>query len=410
VAEAERRDGVLQRREEHVALQRLVKLGAADEDLVHDTGQAHRLEVVVDDQPLVVEADQAARNPKALAGAGALEPERLRLGLDRVHDVVVEAQNSEVELGDDQVLVVAQVADKRPRLEVHIALEAVGDVLLRDHARLEQRTDARQVALEVLRRRNLHPWDARSVGVVAHAQTDPVKEPLVGAAGIRPVVVVTVEVGPVAVHGVEVKRRPAQVPEILRDLVRVHRHQRRLRDVARRRVPIRVRRHVVIDELTPVGVHRRDVRVHLHRGVGLPPGGAVDHRRAQRLEGGRDRRRVTGDVGVRLLLEVRQQVVKRRPWRWLLGEAESQLLRQVLRARRVLGEDVTTVVQIEHRGSPWVIYDASHQWHLGPSHLRHVSAQRELQHAVRLPNQDLATAYQARAHECNAKRLSISFF
>ncbi|MEA2188962.1 MAG: hypothetical protein QOK16_3973 [Solirubrobacteraceae bacterium] len=38
VAEAERRDGVLKRREQRPAPQRLVELVAADEDLAYDTG------------------------------------------------------------------------------------------------------------------------------------------------------------------------------------------------------------------------------------------------------------------------------------------------------------------------------------------------------------------------------------
>ena len=69
VAEAERRDRVLQRREQLLARhQRLVDLVAVVEDVVDDRRHADRLEVVVDDEPLVVVGDQAPGPANTLSG------------------------------------------------------------------------------------------------------------------------------------------------------------------------------------------------------------------------------------------------------------------------------------------------------------------------------------------------------
>lgn len=57
-------------------------------------------------------ANQTAGGLEALDAVGIrIEPEGLGAGLDRVHDLVMEAQEREMELRDDQVLVVAQITD-----------------------------------------------------------------------------------------------------------------------------------------------------------------------------------------------------------------------------------------------------------------------------------------------------------
>jgi hypothetical protein len=63
----------------------------------------------VGDDPLVVPAHQATR---LLEGVGGSPLAQL------VHHAVVELQESKVHLGDDQVCVVARIADRSPALRV----------------------------------------------------------------------------------------------------------------------------------------------------------------------------------------------------------------------------------------------------------------------------------------------------
>ena len=193
-----------------------------------------------------------------------------------------------MELGDDEVLVVAVVAD--PGLPV----------------------DPRQVALQVVVGRDPDAANGR-IGVVAlggggaHLELDPVVE--VGRLGGG----LAVEGRAVAVHRVQVQRRVAQVAQLLGDHRRLQRGQVGTGDVAELGVAVGVGGDVMVDELAPVGVHGRDggVGQWLQRVGGRR--GILDHGRPQRLQGRHHRRRVVvgqvlaGELGGQL----GEQVVER---------------------------------------------------------------------------------------------------
>ncbi len=154
--------------------------------------------------PLVV----PARDPlRLLEQRHALELLVLARAID---DLVVEADEQQLQLRDDDVLVVARVADQRA------ALLVAGQV----------------VAVELAVRRR----------VAADEQLDAT----VGRT--RPLVHERVVVGPRAVQAVQVEARRAEVDE-------------RVRVVVLLQLGHRVERDVVIDELPEVRVARRDLRV-----------------------------------------------------------------------------------------------------------------------------------------------------
>ena len=251
-------------------------------------GRHDGLEVVVDDEPLV-------RPPGELAGALEDRAVALDVGLVGEHPVdggVVEAQECQVELGDDEVLVVATITDLR--------LAAA----------------ARQVAVEVVVRRDAHTLDG-SVGVVALGgrAADLELRSLVEVRGLGRRL--AVEGRAVAVDRVEVERRLAEVAQAGHDVGGRSRDQRVGGDVADRVVAVGVGGEVVVDELAPVGVDRRDgrvarrlQRVRLERRV-------LHHRGAEELERGDHLRR----RGVRQVVrreavgEVLEQVAERRAHR-----------------------------------------------------------------------------------------------
>ena len=155
-----------------------------------------------------------------------------------------------------------------------------------------------QIALEVAGRRDLH---TRHVEDLAEAQLDAVVGDelvvVLGRDGERTV----------AVDRVEVQRRVAQVAEVSGDLVGIGRCHRRRLDGADRRLAVGVGRQVVIDELTEVGVDRRDRRV---RRRPVPARRRIlDHRGTEGAQspvgGGRD-----DQVGRRIARQVGEEVVE----------------------------------------------------------------------------------------------------
>jgi hypothetical protein len=241
---------------------------------------------VVDDEPLVVPLRELARPPEhglVVAAVGLVDGQP-------VDDRVVEAQERHVELRDDEVLVVAAVGDPG----------CTGGV-------------AREVVREVPGGRDRHARD-RVLAGVGHLRDVADDEPdaVVEVGRLRRVG--RVEGRPVAVERVEVERRLAQVAQVVGDERRVLRDQRVGGDVRDRRVAVRVGRHVVVDELAPVRVDRRDHRV-VALGQGVRAGRRLlDHRGAERLQRGDDGRGVGRRQVVRRPLggEVREEVVEAR--------------------------------------------------------------------------------------------------
>ena len=92
-----RGDGVLQRQEE-LALGRIVMLGTVLDDAVDDGGVGDSWQEVVQHEMLIVLAQDAACLIEALA---------------LVDQRVVGTEEGEVELGDDQILVIARIPDLR---------------------------------------------------------------------------------------------------------------------------------------------------------------------------------------------------------------------------------------------------------------------------------------------------------
>ncbi|GGM97505.1 hypothetical protein GCM10009721_25600 [Terrabacter tumescens] len=163
---------------------------------------------LVQDHPLVVPAhDPLGLGEDLLDGEDGAE-----VGLDVGDDPVVEAEHREVQLADDEVLVVAGVADE-------------GDVL----------GVARQVGPGPSERHGIGPGD----GLDEEAR---------GAAVDRVVVEEGADPGAAAVDAVEVERRDAEVADRLRVLAPGERARR-------------VERHVVVEELAEEGHARGQVGV-----------------------------------------------------------------------------------------------------------------------------------------------------
>jgi hypothetical protein len=183
-------------------------------------------------QPLVVPAHQVP---------GPLEQLPVVLGVLGVvegpfHDRVVEPQEGDVELGHDQVLVVASVAEEGDR-------PVLGPLGL---------AVAGQVAQVVAQGRDVVAGNAVALGDRGQPQLDAVVH--VGRGGLR----VALEGGAVAVHRVQVQGRPAQVAQVLDDRRRLQGPEVVDGDVGDGVLPVGVGRDVVVDELAPVGVHGRD--------------------------------------------------------------------------------------------------------------------------------------------------------
>ena len=240
-----------------------------------------------------------------------------------------------MELGDDEVLVVARVADRggpvRGPREVAAGVGLRRDVVAADRpgrvvARLRDRPDL---------------------------EADAVVE--LGRSGRA-----------VAVDRVEVQRRLTEVEEVRRHETRRERREVRPRDVADRGVAVRVRGEIVVDELAPVGVDRRDRRVgerleRLGRGRWV-----LDHRGAERLErsdrgrGGRRvraRQVVVGEVGG----EAVEEVVERRPRRRDALGGDDRLLGAGQRGRLlgVLGQHVPAVHDLGQDLAAGVAHDVA---------------------------------------------------
>jgi hypothetical protein len=198
-----------------VGLDQLPAVGehVVEDGLLHDARQ-----VVVPDQPLVVQGHQSARLEELLRG-------RHRWQL--VDHPVVEPDHGEVGLGDDEVLVVARVRDQRPSLLRDLAL-----------------ADARQVVTLL----------------------DPV--------GTEPERVTGLEVQPVGV--VELRRlrtaRPAGVQRVEVEGRRPGLQQLRRGDRLAQLDLGHVHGEVVVDELAEVGVARRDVALLVRGDPGHRPG------------------------------------------------------------------------------------------------------------------------------------------
>jgi hypothetical protein len=60
-----------------------------------------------------------------------------------IHDRVVKAQQGEMELGDDEVLVIARVADERTLVEGGALAQIRRKVILVDNAKCKQSANAR---------------------------------------------------------------------------------------------------------------------------------------------------------------------------------------------------------------------------------------------------------------------------
>ena len=178
------------------------------EDVLHDGGLDDPRQVVVADQPVVVERHRLARPPEPLGGRDA--------GRQLVDDTVVEADHRQVRLRDDQVLVVAGVGDQRPAAILARAGADPGQVV----------TGLRPVRAGPDR--------------VAGPQPHPVRRIEPGRACVG-------RTG--AVQRVEVQRRRAALQQLGR------------RDVLAQADIGHVHRQVVVDELTEIGVAGRHVAV-----------------------------------------------------------------------------------------------------------------------------------------------------
>ncbi len=214
VAEPVGGDRELDRHRRHLGRRRadLEQLAAVREDVVHDRLVDDAGQEVGADHPLVVLADLAP-------GAGEL----LRLGRrrrQRVADAVVEADERQVGLRDDEVLVVARLRDERRAPRRRVALADAGQV-------------------EVGERR-IAACDRR-----AHLQVQAVAVELRRPGVVRPG----------AVERVEVEHRRAALEQVGGRDVDAE-HDARL-----------VERQVVVDELAEVGEAGRDPR------PGARPGG-----------------------------------------------------------------------------------------------------------------------------------------
>jgi hypothetical protein len=200
------------------------------DELLHAQDVVHHLladdpgQEVVHDDPLVVPPDQP------LDLLEQVVPAQRAVGRDGLHDGVVEPQHRAVQLGDQDVLVVAGVADQRTAGEDGPAVALPRLVARQVRARPAAGLEADLLA---------QPEAGQPGGLVVH----------VGLVG-----------GAAAVHGVEVEARRPEVVQGVGVVLPLE-----ARD--------RVERDVVVDELAQVGVPRRDRVVVLRRpGCGHPIG------------------------------------------------------------------------------------------------------------------------------------------
>jgi hypothetical protein len=180
--------------------------------------------------------------------AGVVVAELRIVGDQPFDDRVVELQEREVQLRDDEVLVVARVADAGPAGGRHPREVVAG------HGDLVGEGDGGERA------------EPEGDAVVGHLVID-----------VR-------NARAVAVHRVEVQCGLAEVAQGAGHQGRLDRRQR-VADDRDDVVAVGVRGDVVVDELTPVRVHGRD------RGVGLAVRRRVHHRGTEGLEPGHDRAR-----------------------------------------------------------------------------------------------------------------------
>ena len=226
-----------------------------------------------------MEADQPPRPAEQPPGVAVTVAVVL---LQPVHHRIVEPQEGQVELRDDQVLVVAGIGDLR---------DAV---------------DAWQIAPQIVVRRDAHARDRRAAGQALGGggpdlEPDPVVER--GGTGGMP----RVERRPVAVEAVQVERRLAQVLQVGDHVGRRRRAQVRPRDVAGCCHPIGVGRQVVVDELAPIGVDRRDDRV-----PGRRRRIRLDHGGTEPLQVGHDLGWIGGrQMRGRVVLQFLEQIAER---------------------------------------------------------------------------------------------------
>lgn len=118
-------DGKLHRNERLVAP--TVESPAVPQHILHHRLAAGERQELVQDHPLIMPAHDALRLGERLAKVGELQ-----LPGDVVDDRVVEAQEAEMQLRDDQVLVIARIADQRHRLTVPRHVELVRRAVRRD--------------------------------------------------------------------------------------------------------------------------------------------------------------------------------------------------------------------------------------------------------------------------------------
>ena len=336
---------MLQRHVQLVVLGPIV-LRSAGEDLVDDTGERDGSQVVVDDEPLVVPPGELLGTAEHdVVPVVVVEPERAPVGGDRVHDLVVEPEERGVELGDEEVLVVAKVADERPGVPVRVVPQFLRHVVHRDHAGCQQGSDARKVPAQVGLGRDLHPGDPIALGVLAEPEVDAVVEAVVVVVGVD-------DSRPVPVQAVQVEVGTPKVLQTGGDRARGDGSQIGLGDVAGHGVSVGVGRHVVVDELAPVGVDGRDVRVDPDLRVGGLGGRVVDHRRAEHVQEGHDSLGVAAEVGVGVCGQLWEEVVERRLGRVVGQVGHDHVVHpagRVLGARDALVQDMTAVLQIEHQ-------------------------------------------------------------
>ena len=227
------------------------------EDVVHHRRARDAGQEVLDHHPLVVPRDQP---PRLLEQRRTGHP---RVRLDPIDHPVVELDHRQVQLGDDDVLVVARVADQRPSLLVS------GQILPLEHLVVG-------IELRVASGQQLHPTELRI-------------QPLVEVGGVG---------GPAAVERVQVEARRAEVDQPVR-----------IADALQGRD--RIEGDVVVDELAQVGVAHRDRRV-----VGLGRRAALlGHGLAQRDERliGRAGDRQVGEHPAEAALEERGPRHRREP-------------------------------------------------------------------------------------------------
>ena len=163
------------------------------------------------DRPLVVPAHQSLRLAEHI---GVVEERVVQLAAaDLIDDLVVEVDESQLQLADDRVLVVSLVADQRPVLPVPRQVTMLERVAI-------------VVCIRVLPDQQLH-------GIVRVVQ-----ERLVGR--------------PRAVHGVEVEPRRPKVDQ-------------RVRVVPMLQARDRVKGQVVVEELADIGETGRNLRIVVRR-------------------------------------------------------------------------------------------------------------------------------------------------